>query len=484
MQTRLIQLLRLTAGYSLASLAGPIFTIVLTPLYTRVLQPADYAVLDTLMTLGFLVTTLATLGLNAAMGMFFYDQGPEHQQKVIVSAAALGLISALCMALLLALSAMPLAQLLMADTYWAGLIRLTAFNLPFAILAAVFNSALRLQFAVKRANILSLMAILLTVTLNIGFVLGLRWGVTGIMLTTVIVTLLQVLIGGIMLLPALRTRPNAALMRLLAAAGPGLMLGGLAYWALAYADRLILPMFGVTLQDRGLYAIAAKLASLLAIVIVPFQMAWGPLSLSMRDDPHAHYLYPAVLRYVTAASLALAMVLSLFARDILFLFTSPTYLDAAPYVLPLSYVSVANGVAVAVGVGAYLAKRARLVGFATALGAGANFVLNLLLIPRFGVWGAAWATAMGYALTPLVLAITAQRVYPLPFEWQRPLMALLMQLALLSIGIVFAHDGIQGMALRLGLLGLYGVGIVSFGVITPQELRSALKALKEYSRKS
>jgi hypothetical protein len=49
---RLRQLARLMAGYSLALFVGPIFTILLTPLYTRVLSPADYAVLDTLTALG------------------------------------------------------------------------------------------------------------------------------------------------------------------------------------------------------------------------------------------------------------------------------------------------------------------------------------------------------------------------------------------------------------------------------------------------
>lgn len=483
MQARLLQLLRLTAGYSLVSLAGPIFTIFLTPLYTRVLQPADYAVLDTLTTLGFLATTLATLGLSAAMGMFFYDQGPQHQPKLIVSAATLGLISSISLGVALVLFANPLAQLLLAEQHWADLIRLTALNLPLAILAAVFNSALRLKFDVKRANIVSFTAILLTIALNLLFVLGLRWGVTGIMLTTVIVTLLQVVLAGGMLRSELGTRPDARIMQVLLNAGPALMLGGLAYWALAYADRLILPMFGVSLEQRGLYAIAAKLASTLAIVIVPFQSAWGPMALSIRDDPQAHYLYPAVLRYVTAASLGLAMALSLFAHDILLLFTTPVYAAAAGFVVPLSYVAVANGISVAVGVGAYLAKRSRLVGLATVLGAGANFMLNLLLIPRFGVWGAAWATAIGYGLTPLVLAIGSQRVYPIAFDWWKPCLALFVQTLLLIVGILLTPEGIAGFALRLGLLAIYAAAMVGLGVIKTEELRSALRLVQTRMRR-
>jgi len=40
----LARVIRLTAGYSLVTLLGPVFTVVLTPLYTRLLVPADYGV--------------------------------------------------------------------------------------------------------------------------------------------------------------------------------------------------------------------------------------------------------------------------------------------------------------------------------------------------------------------------------------------------------------------------------------------------------
>jgi len=79
-------------------------------------------------------------------------------------------------------------------------------------------------------------------------------------------------------------------------------------------DRLILPAYAVALDSRGLYAIANKLASMLAIIIVPFQNAWGPLALAMRDDPGAPRTYAKVLTYFVAAGLGLALLLGLFAE--------------------------------------------------------------------------------------------------------------------------------------------------------------------------
>jgi O-antigen/teichoic acid export membrane protein len=49
--------------------------------------------------------------------------------------------------------------------------------------------------------------------------------------------------------------------------------------------------------------------------------------------------------------------------------------------------------------------------------AGANVVLNLLLIPRFGVIGAAWATAISFGLCMAMTVVMGRRVIPLPIPW-------------------------------------------------------------------
>lgn len=49
--------------------------------------------------------------------------------------------------------------------------------------------------------------------------------------------------------------------------------------------------------------------------------------------------------------------------------------------------------------------------------ASANVVLNLILIPRFGVLGAAWATAISFGLGMAVTLILGRRVVPLPIPW-------------------------------------------------------------------
>lgn len=477
-RARLEQLARLTAGYSLATLAGPIFTLVLTPLYTRVLHPNDYAVLDTATTLGILMLTFGMLGLNGAVSVYYYDGDEMYGRRVLTTAAVVSVIWSLLIALVVAAIARPLAAFSLGSERQAVLLYLSALNLPFAVLYGIIQVGLRLRLDVRRANILSLGYLVLTVGLNILFVLVLGWGTLGILSTITIATVILTAVGLGMTWRAGWGRPTWQLVRPLIRAGLPFVPAGLSFWALAYLDRLLLPLYAVGLTERGLYAIAGKLASMLTIILVPFQQAWGPLALSIQHEPEARHTYGKVLTYFTVLGLGCALALALFAREILLIFTAREYVAAAPFVALLVYAVAANSASVAVGVGAYIAKRTDIIGAATVLAAAVNLGLNVLLIPRLGVWGAVWATALGYAAAPIALYIASQRIYPMPFELAKVLRALGAQSVLLLVSMwIQTGDAWLDLALKLLLLPAYALLLVLLRVLDPREVRALLRIL-------
>jgi O-antigen/teichoic acid export membrane protein len=64
-----------------------------------------------------------------------------------------------------------------------------------------------------------------------------------------------------------------------------------------------------------------------------------------------------------------------------------------------------------------LGKKTKLLLVAMAIPAGLNVVLNLILVPRFGLIGAAWATAASFGLGLLATRVIGRRVMPLPIPW-------------------------------------------------------------------
>ena len=74
------------------------------------------------------------------------------------------------------------------------------------------------------------------------------------------------------------------------------------------------------------------------------------------------------------------------------------------------------GVYLLTSIGLNITGRTRFYPVTTAIGAAVNIGLNFLLIPRFGIIGAAWANAAAYALQAALALGFSQRFYPVAYE--------------------------------------------------------------------
>jgi len=62
----------------------------------------------------------------------------------------------------------------------------------------------------------------------------------------------------------------------------------------------------------------------------------------------------------------------------------------------------------------------------------ANLALNFAWDPKWGMYGAAWATTVAYALEGLLMYLYAQRVYPLPVNGRKLIVVIGIFCALLA----------------------------------------------------
>jgi len=97
---------------------------------------------------------------------------------------------------------------------------------------------------------------------------------------------------------------------------------------------------------------------------------------------------------------------------------------------------------------------------AMSIPAGSNIVLNVLLIPRFGVMGAAWATAISFALGLAASMTIGRRILPLPVPWNA--LARCGLAAAVMAGVVMMLPAIGGFA---ELMLDAGVGVIVYGVV-------------------
>lgn len=106
-----------------------------------------------------------------------------------------------------------------------------------------------------------------------------------------------------------------------------------------------------------------------------------------------------------------------------------------------------------------LAKATRLLLLAMTVPAAANIVLNVLLIPRFGLTGAVVATAVSYGLGLLASALIGRRAIALPIPWSTLLRAIFASAVMAAaVSLIPDFGGILELALKASAGGLvYGL---------------------------
>ena len=173
----------------------------------------------------------------------------------------------------------------------------------------------------------------------------------------------------------------------------------------------------------------------MVLLLTAFRTAWPAFAYSIRDDAEARRTYAFVLTYlVVVASWARAR-----ARPAVAVARAPARdagvlrgLRASSRRSRSAAVAYAAYIVMAIGVGR--AKRTQFNWVITGAAALLNVALNLLLIPPYGMMGAAVATVAAYSLMFVLMTWYAQRVFPVPYQWRRVLTAAAAAVALVVAG--------------------------------------------------
>jgi len=199
----------------------------------------------------------------------------------------------------------------------------------------------------------------------------------------------------------------------------------------------------------------------------PFETAWQPFVLARMRMTDAPRTLARVVTYAAAGFLGLGLAVAVLGRELLMALTfkNPSFWAGAPVIPWVVLAYLFHGAFLLTSIGIGIEKKARYYPLITAAAAAANIGLNLALIPRFGMMGAAWATAAAYALMAALGAIISQRLYPIPLEWGR-----LVQLAL-AAGLLYAASTLApeallpALAVKALLLALYVVPLAVLGLL-------------------
>jgi O-antigen/teichoic acid export membrane protein len=449
------QVSREIAVYTVATFVAGGIQYIAVPIYTRIFPPQEYSKLVLVQTVTSLLAGISVLGGDTALARFWFDDAePAHRRRLAVT--WIGFLAGVVLVLVLAL--LPFSGLLSAWSFGhAGRSELFVLGLLAIVPAQVSRLVAQILRNEFRAIAFAVTAILLgALTLGAGLVLavGLDLGIEGILLGTLLAEATVLVLRVTMTRQTFMGRPDPSLLRPLLNFGLPLVPVTVSFWVFGASDRLVVAKL-TSLRELGLYSVAATLTTAFGVLIMAVGQAWTPraVQLSLTNPLGAAVALGRALTYFLFVLSFAAVVTSAAAPWIIGLISGPEYRGAASAVPMLVAGTVAFGSSVITSTGLVVASRTRSLPVIASSAALLNVVLAIVLVPVWGIVGAATASAVGYALLTLGYLWFSQRYWPVVLEKPR-LLVIVCALAAVAVGCTVLGTNANPLRLLIPVLFL------------------------------
>ncbi|MFI3317734.1 MAG: oligosaccharide flippase family protein [Rikenellaceae bacterium] len=467
------KLAKQSAIYGISTILGRMLGYLLTPYYTRIFEPSAYGVITDLYALIPFALIVLSMGLESSYFRFATKAEIAHEGNISsvkkakdeLFATAWG-ITSLAALVLCALSFIfaDQAAALMGEVYVKNrlYIPIVATIILFDIAATIPFARLREQGKAIGYVSFKMINIILQVVLAIAFGLmglfstdfGVGWAlVANLIASTLTFMLILTTTSGI--IPRIKLK---IFVPIIGYSLP-LLVSGVAATATEFIDRQmikhIIPVD--SMAQLGIYGAVVKIAVVMTLFTQMYRLAAEPFFLANYKKSDFVAMNAAAMKYFVMASMLIFLGISLF-RNLFALIVGAEYREGI-YILP-----VVLGANVLMGIWLNLSfwykreEKTHMAIIITLAGLVASVALNLILVPRWGYYGAAWARFLGEGVMVAVSYYLCRRYFPTPYEKGAILSYITLGIALFYTSEFFAphiDNTLARMAINILLIAIY-----------------------------
>lgn len=432
-------------------------SFLLLPIYTRQIPPADYGVFDLLNRNRELLSVVLSLGMGMAVLTFYQlEKNNPARQRMVFSTALEGwaALSVILLSIFMLLAG-PISWLLFRTPAYAWAVRLMLltggaelmFSLGLLYMQARLQSAHYIAMNVGR--------LVLVLAANGVLVLWLRWGLLGILLSGLLPT---AAVAALIVLLVLRQSVSFDwdLWKKMVVFSLPFIPGSVFLFVLNNGDRYFVSIYG-GLTVLGWYGLGYKIGRLVELAVAtPFRNVWSAVMVDTAHQNEGAQSIARISTYLTLAYVAAGLALSLFGPQVLAIITTRSYAESYQVVPLVTLAYLFWSLTAVADVAFYATRKTRVKPVLLGAAAAVSLLLYALLIPRFGMMGAAWATMVSFFFLAVITWIAAQRYLPVRYEYGRMAQIVAVAVALYMIGRPLAAEGgVSGFLWALLMVALF-----------------------------
>lgn len=474
-----------TAIYGLGTIVPRLLNYFLVPFYTRIFDENAYGQITELYAWVAITMVILTYGMETAF--FRFANKEKNPKKVFNTATTSLLITSLAFVgiVVLFLNDISVAIKYEGNSEYiiilALIVAIDAFtSLPFAYL--------RFTNKAKRFSFIKITSVVVNIIFNFLFLLiipkALGEGVNDLIIYknselivfVFIANLLSTITSLLLLAPELKTLKfhiDRALFNKLLAYGLPILIIGFAGMINEVSDKILLKYLlpkDIDAQAQiGIYGANYKLAILMALFIQMFRYAAEPFFFAESDKKNAKETYSKVMTYFVIFTLFIFLGVTLFI-DVFKYFIGPNFWAGLMIVPIILAAKLFLGIFYNLSVWYKLTNKTLYGATIAVTGAIITITLNIILIPKYGFVGSAWANFFCYFSMMIISFLWGRKVYKVNYQLKKIGAYTLLAAIIFYLSIIIYIEGRFLTFLFNALLLLAYVGIVFIG--EKQQLKS------------
>jgi O-antigen/teichoic acid export membrane protein len=457
------KLIKNTSIYTIGNILPKAAGFLLLPIYTAYLTPADYGIVNSLEVLSTILVVLFTLSINRSIPRLYFDYKTEAGKRNFLGTISLSqLIIASIMLLLIFLSKNMVSKIYTSIDFYPyyAIAILTTF---FSIFAYVPKTYLRINERAKEFVSISLVQFLLTTGGILLFIVYYQQGALGMLKGKLIGTIIAVPFFAIFTLRIINKTINPKILKESLVFSLPMIPSLFSAWILNLSDRIFIERY-FDMHDVGIYSMGYQIAALTLIITGAFFQSYQPLFFKLANSNDQEDAKSKLFKYNSGYAIVMIFIvffITFFSKEMITLFLNEKYYEAykiVPLIAIAYFISQLGGL---LNLSIYQVKKTKQLMYMVLGSAILNIGLNFLLVPRFGAFGAAYATILSFLVFMIIKYFyTKKYCYFIPYRWLQIGLITLLLLVIYFIGLSF---GSLNIFVVLGIKSLISLCLIGSG---------------------
>lgn len=396
--------------YTGSAVLAQAISMLLVPVFTRNMSQEDFGLYSLMISVQSLLSIFSTAGIISGLSRFYH----EFQNGNLVKNTTLTFVIALGGVLTAAsyFFGGPVYHLIFgASTSGQTLLMIVMASTVLLSISTVYAAYFNMQDKAFVNSFINIGRSIVLLIFSVWLIMFMQMGVLGALIAQLCAYGIVAAVLMLWDIKNLQIRAPKEMLRPMLAYSGGLIPGQISGWVYTLIDRYFIHLL-IGLSPVAVYSMGYRLGMLMEpLFLYPFKSIFTPFKYREYKSPDAQMKIRTFFTYYVAIGSFVTLGISTFARAGILLLSTAEYIEASYVVAPIVFSYYLNGLGEFFTLGIHVRNKTGVESGILFVAACVSITLNYLLIPIFGIYGAALTTVISYMFMNVIYYYVGRSLY-------------------------------------------------------------------------